>query len=282
MTSTPLDLATLRSALFVPLADERFIARAHERGADALLLDVEDSVPPAHKVAARARMPEAVRKLAALGAHVMVRVNSLPEWFADDLTAAAQTQASVIFLPKVESTEQVIAAERLLGASPAKLVAMLESPAAVLAATEISRAGTRLAGLVFGSEDYCGALGISSASAALDWPAQMVATIARARGLAAIGLPGPVSEIADIDAFTRLLERARTMGFTGCTCIHPKQVAAANRVYSPTAEEIALSREIVTAFEAAVREGRGAFALHGRMIDAPIVDQARATLARIR
>ena len=266
----------------MPLADERFIAKAHERGADALLLDLEDSVPPAHKLAARARMPEAVRKLAALGATVMVRVNSLPEWFADDLKAAAQTQATVIFLPKVESVDQVLAAERLLGSNPAKLVAMLESPSAVLAANEISRAGTRLAGLVFGSEDYCGVLGISSASAALDWPAQMVATVARARGLAAIGLPGPVSEIADIGAFSRLLERAKTMGFTGCTCIHPKQVAAANRVYSPSEEEIALSREIVAAFEAAVREGRGAFTLHGRMIDAPIVDQARATLARVR
>lgn len=276
------DLQSLRSALFVPLADERFLAKAHERGADALLLDLEDSVPPAQKVAARARLPEAARKLAAQGAALMVRVNSLPEWFADDLKAAAQTPAAVIFLPKVESVEQVLAAERLLGTSPAKLVAMLESPASVLAAVEISRAGSRLAGLVFGSEDYCGALGISSANAALDWPAQMVATAARARGLAAIGLPGPVSEIADIEAFTRLLEKAKAMGFTGCTCIHPKQVAAANRVYSSSVEEIALAREIVAAFEAALREGRGAFALHGRMIDAPIVDQARATLARVR
>ena len=276
------DLQALRSALFVPLADERFLAKAHERGADALLLDLEDSVPPPQKMAARARLPDAARRLAAQGATVMVRINSLPEWFAEDLNAAAQTPAAVIFLPKVESVEQVLAAERLLGANEAKLVAMLESPAAVLAAVEISRAGTRLAGLVFGSEDYCGVLGIASSAAALDWPAQMVATAARARGLAAIGLPGPVAEIADIDAFTRLLEKAKAMGFTGCTCIHPKQVAAANKVYTPAAGEIALAKEIVSAFEAALREGKGAFALHGRMIDAPIVDQARATLKRMR
>jgi len=272
----------LRSALFVPLADERFLAKAHERGADALLLDLEDSVPPALKAAARARVPEAVRQLAARGATVMVRVNSLPEWFADDLKAAAQSPLTAIFLPKVESGEQVLMAERLLGSSPAKLVAMLESPAAVLSAVEISRAGKRLAGLVFGSEDYCGALGISSASAALDWPAQAVATAARARGLAAFGQPGPVAEIANMDAYAKLLERAKAMGFTGTLCIHPRQAAAANRVYSPTAQEIALAREIVAAFDAALREGRGAFALHGRMIDAPIVDQARATLARAR
>jgi citrate lyase subunit beta/citryl-CoA lyase len=275
-------LASLRSALFVPLADERFLAKAHERGADALLLDLEDSVPPAQKTAARGRLPEAARRLAALGATLMVRVNSLPELVADDLKAAAQAQLAAVFLPKVESAEQVIAAERLLGGNTAQLVAMLESPAAVLDAVAIARAGTRLAGLVFGSEDYCGALGIASSAASLDWPAQMVATAARARGLAAFGQPGPVSEIADMDAYARLLVKARAMGFTGSLCIHPKQVAAANRVYSPSAEEIALAQEIVMAFEAALREGRGALALHGRMIDAPVVDQARATLARVK
>ncbi len=278
----PVDLLSLRSALFVPLADERFLAKAHERGADALLLDLEDSVPPAHKITARARLPEAARRFAALGATVMVRVNSAPELVADDLQAAAQSQVSAVFLPKVESAEQVIGAERLLGGSAAKLVAMLESPAAVLDAVAISRAGTRLAGLVFGAEDYCGMLGIASGKAALDWPAQMVAVAARARGLAAFGLPGPVSEIVDMEAYSRLVERAKAMGFTGCTCIHPRQVAVANRVHSPSEAEIALAQEIVAAFEVALREGRGAFALHGRMIDAPVVDQARATLARLR
>ena len=273
-------LQHLRSALFVPLADERFLARAHERGADALLLDLEDSVPPAQKDAARARLPETARRLAALGATVMVRVNGAPGLLAADLEAAAQSPVAAVFLPKVESAEHVAAAEFLLAGGAAKLVAMLESPAAVLDAAAIARAGTRLAGLAFGSEDYCGMLGIASSEAALDWPAQLVATAARARGLAAFGLPGPVAEIADMDAYGRLLVRAKAMGYTGCTCIHPKQVAAANRVYSPTDAEIALSKEIVEAFDAALREGRGAFALHGRMIDAPVAEQARATLAR--
>ncbi|MEK7862460.1 MAG: CoA ester lyase, partial [Chloroflexota bacterium] len=261
-----INLATLRSALFVPLADERFLDRAHERGADALLLDLEDSVPPTQKAAARARLPEAARRLAAAGAAVMVRVNSTPDHLAEDLKAAARSPVAAVFLPKVENAEHVVAAEYLLAQSDAKLVAMLESPAAVLDAVAISRAGSRLAGLAFGSEDYCGLLGIASGKAALDWPAQMVAVAARARGLAAFGLPGPVAEIADMDAFARLLEKAKAMGFTGCLCIHPKQVAAANRVYTPTDDEITLAREIVAAFEAAARDGRGAFALHGRMI----------------
>ncbi|HUN70005.1 MAG TPA: CoA ester lyase [Burkholderiales bacterium] len=277
-----IDLRSLRSALFVPLADDRFIAKAHERGADALLLDLEDSVPPAYKLEARARLPEAASRLAALGATVMVRVNSAPDLVTGDLEAAARSRVVAVFLPKVESAAQVLAAEKPLAGSAARLVAMLESPTAVVGAVAIASAGTRLAGLAFGSEDYCGALGIASDKAALDWPAQMVAVAAHSRGRAAFGLPGPVSEIADMGAFSRLLEKAKAMGFTGCTCIHPNQVAAANRVYSPSADEVALAKEIVAAFEAAVREGRGAFALHGRMIDAPVVEQARATLSRAR
>jgi len=275
-------LSTVRSALFVPLADERFLARAHERGADALLLDLEDSVPPAQKAEARARLPEAARRLAVAGATVMVRVNNDAGLLADDLKAAVQARAAAVFLPKTESADQVKAASFLLDGCDAGVVAMIESPAAVLEAPAIARAGGRLAGLAFGSEDYCGALGIASSAAMLDWPAQAVAVAARARGLAAFGLPGPVAEIADMDAYTRLLEKAKAMGFTGTLCVHPKQVAASNGVYSPSDAELALAREIVAAFDAAVKEGRGAFALHGRMIDAPVAEQARATLARAR
>ena len=272
----------MRSALFVPLADERFLAKAHERGADALLLDLEDSVPPAQKEAARARLADAARRLTERGATVMLRVNPAPELLAKELKAAAQVRLAAVFLPKVESAQDVVAAERLLGGSATKLVAMIESPAAALEAAAIARAGTRLAGLAFGSEDYCGALGIASGAALLDVPAQMVAMAARARGLAAFGQPGPVTEIENMDAYERLLGRAKAMGFTGTLCIHPKQVAAANRVYAPTAEEVAMAKEIVAAFDAALREGRGAIALHGRMIDAPVAAQARATLARAK
>ena len=91
-----------------------------------------------------------------------------------------------------------------------------------------------------------------------------------------------MAEIADMEGYERLLRRAKAMGFTGTLCIHPKQVAVSNRVYTPTADEIALATEIVAAFDAALKDGRGAFALHGKMIDAPVVDQARATLARAR
>jgi len=276
------DLAALRSALFVPLADERFLARAHERGADALLLDLEDAVPPALKATARARVGDAARRFAELGLPVMLRVNSTAEHLAEDLAAAAAAPVSAVFLPKVESADHVAAAEFLLAGSTARVVAMIESPAAVLEAPAIARAGTRLAGLAFGSEDYCAQLGLASDRAALDWPAQTVATAARARGLAAFGQPGPVAEIADMAAYGALLGRAKAMGFTGTLCIHPRQVAESNRIYSPTAEELALAREIVEASDAALKEGRGAFQLRGRMIDPPVVEQARATLARAR
>lgn len=274
--------SALRSALFVPLADDRFLARAPERGADALLLDLEDSVPPALKKEARARVAGAAKQLQARGATVMVRVNAGSDLVNEDLRAAAQAGAAAVFLPKVESPAQLLAAEQQLSGTDTRIIAMLESPAAILAAAEIARTGKRLAGLAFGSEDYCGQLGIPSSAAALDWPAQMLAVAARARGLAALGVPGPVAEIDDMAAFEALLRRAKAMGFTGFMCIHPRQVVATNKVYTPTSEEIALAREIVAANEAALREGRGAFALHGKMIDPPVVEQARATLARMR
>jgi len=276
------NLASMRSALFVPLADDRFLVKAHQRGADALLLDLEDSVPPARKAEARARLPEAARRLASAGALVMARINSTPEHRTEDLKAAARSPLAAVFLPKVESIDDIESAERELHAADTRLFAMLESPASVLAAPVLARAGRRLAGLVFGSEDYCGMLGISSASAALDWPAHMVAAAARAQGLAAFGAPGPVAEIADMEAFEHLQRKAKAMGFTGFACIHPKQVEVVNRVYSPSGEELEQAREIVVAAQAAEREGLGAFALRGRMIDAPVVAQAHATLARAR
>ena len=141
----PIDLKPLRSALFVPLTDERFLAKAHERGADALLLDLEDSVPPAQKVQARARLGEAARRLMAAGAKVMVRVNSDAQHLADDLKTAAQARVAAVFLPKVENAEQVKAASFLLDGCDAGIVAMLESPASVLDAAAISRAGGRRA-----------------------------------------------------------------------------------------------------------------------------------------
>ena len=160
---------------------------------------------------------------------------------------------------------------------------MLESPAAVLDAVAISRAGTRLAGLAFGGEDYCGAARHAPRTRRRSTGPRRRSRSRRARAAwPRFGLPGPVAEIADMDGYERLLERAKAMGFTGTLCIHPKQVAVSNRVYTPTSEEIALATEIVAAFEIAVKEGRGAFALHGRMIDAPVADQARATLARVR
>jgi citrate lyase subunit beta/citryl-CoA lyase len=275
-------LHTIRSALFVPLGDERFLAKAAERGADALLLDLEDSVAPAQKAEARARLPKAVAQLAAAGATVMLRVNSDKQWLADDLKAAAEVPLAAVFLPKIENVEQLHAAEFLMQAKQHPLVAMLETPGAVLDAPAIARAGRHLAGLAFGGEDFSGVLGIPSDKAALDWPAQLVATAARARGLAAFGLPGPVAEIADMDAYARIVERSKSMGYTGCLCIHPKQVVVANRTHASTEAEIALAREIIEAFEKSLKEGRGAFALHGRMIDAPVADQARAVLARAR
>jgi citrate lyase subunit beta/citryl-CoA lyase len=275
----PLDIAGLCSALFIPLTEPRFIARAHVRGADAIVLDLEDGVAARRKDAARAQLAIAVQQLASHGLPVLLRVNSNPSAMQEDLAASRAAGVRDVLLPKADVT----AIERAAGLYPdVNWIAIVESPAAVMAAPAVAAASDRLRGLAFGSEDYCAALGLSSRDANLQLPAHLIALAARAAGLAAFGLPGTISEIKDMTAFERGVRAGRAMGFTGCFCVHPSQVAVVNRVFSPTAQEIEAAHRLLHAAQVADQQGRGAVALDGQMIDAPLVAQARAVLARSR
>ncbi len=274
------------AGLFVPLSEPRFLARAHERGADAVVLDLEDAVAASRKAEARAGLPAAVRGLGAYDVSVVLRVNADAQWLRDDVLAAAAAGVDALMLPKVQGAAALAAleplwreAEALAGRPPhsLRLLALIESPAAVLDAAAIARASPRLAALVFGGEDYAAALGLPASLAALDLPAQQVALAARAAGLAAWGLPGSIAGL-DEAAFAALAARARSLGYTGCLCIHPLQLAAARRGFAPSAAEVVQARAIVAAAADAAREGRAAVLLDGRMIDPPVLLQARATL----
>jgi citrate lyase subunit beta/citryl-CoA lyase len=282
-------LAELTVTLFVPLTQPRFVARAHERGADAVVLDLEDSVAATHKAQARAFLPQAADVLRGRGVPTLVRVNADPALLREDLAAVAAAGLAVVVLPKVDSATGVLALEPLCGAAEAaagrphgslRVLALIESPAGVLAAASIAHAVPRVAGLVFGAEDYCAALGIASDTAALDWPAQQVAVAARAAGGVAFGLPGSGADVMDVSGLERLARRARRMGFGGCFCIHPAQVEAARRGFLPSPAEVAQARAVVQAAEAASQAGQGAVALGGRMIDAPLVSQAESILRK--
>lgn len=285
MTSDPI---AWQSLLIVPLADCRYIDKAPSRGADAIVLDLEDGVALERKAEARGHLAEASQRLRAAGCTVLVRVNASVELCVADLEAACRAGLSCILLPKVESVAALDALEPELqrlealaapGMPSVQWLALLETPAGVMQASAIA-AHPRVVGLAFGSEDYSAALGVPSHMAELAWPAQAVAVAARAQGLAAFGVPGTITDFSDFVAFEALVRRARAMGFTGCMGIHPGQVAAARRAFEPTADEIATAQGIVQAAATADYAERGVVGWQGRMVDAPVVAQARRVLQR--
>lgn len=273
---------SLRSQLFVPALSEHFVAKAHTRGADAIIVDLEDAIAPDAKTAARAALPGVVQRIASQGVPVFVRVNNDPALLAADLEAALSTRAAGIFLPKVEEPVQVRDVAQRTRKAGAALVLLLETPVGVLRAAELCGASAHVAGVVFGSEDYANALGVVPTMESMHYAAHAVALAARAHGRAAWGVVGSLAEIGDLDLLGRMARAARHAGYTGALAIHPKQVPVLNEAFGASAQELHEAAAIVAAFDQALAEGRGAVQHNGRMLDKPIVQRAQALLARAR
>ena len=279
------DLRKLRTALIVPAMNERLVSRAHERGAEAIVLDLEDGVSAEKKLEARMALSVAMPRLKAAGCVGMVRVNGASELMAEDLRAAVEAGADYIVVPKIEAPEGLRRFDQQLnalrpagdGATLPPLIASVESPRGVINAVGIAMHES-VAGVVFGPEDYCAALGVPSRLAALELPLQQLAMAAAAAGRACFGVPGTITDFKDIAVFEGLAARARAMGVSGCMVIHPNQVIAARRAYSPSAAEVELAQKIVAASQGDPYKTQGVIAVDGRMVDAPVVAQALETL----
>ncbi|KQT11259.1 hypothetical protein ASG30_05090 [Ramlibacter sp. Leaf400] len=276
--------------LFVPADTDRFLAKAGQRGADALILDLEDAVARPAKAAARANLAAFVPRLQeSAGVPIHVRVNNEPDLLAADLEAAIAAGADGLLVPKVETPAQVVqldedmrALEARLGrvAGSVRVVALLESALAICNAQAIAQSSPRLAGLLFGTEDFGASMGIASAPQGMAVPAQMLALAAASAGLQPMGLPGTVAEFTDTAAYRAVALQAKAIGMRGAICIHPAQVPIVNEVFGGTAEEADKARRLLEVFDASVAAGRGAVAHEGRMIDEPIAVKARRFLAR--
>lgn len=273
---------TLRSQLFVPALSPQFVAKAHERGADAIIVDLEDAIAPEAKDAARRALPDVVGRIAAQGLPVFVRVNNEPDLLHADLDAALATPVAGIYLPKTEDPDQVRAVAERTQAAGVGLVLLLESPIAVLRADPLCACSEAVIGVVFGSEDYANTLGVVPTVESMQFPASAVALAARAHGRAAWGVVGSLAEIGDLALLGRMASSARHVGFTGALAIHPKQVPVLNEAFGASDEERRKAQGIVAAFEQALAEGRGAVQHEGRMLDKPIVERARRLLAMPR
>jgi citrate lyase subunit beta/citryl-CoA lyase len=277
-----MQIKQFRSLLFVPATSEHLWEKASQRGADAVVIDLEDAIPIEKKELARAMAPKAIQLLKDKGADVVLRVNSDPTLWQLDLVDMPLQSLSAIMLPKVETKDQVDAFSKALtqhcSATPPPIAALLETPLGVLATSQIA-GHPSLCALGFGAEDYSGAIGVHPHALALTWPAQQVITGAHAYGLQCWGMAGSIAEVKDLDAFGKDVQFARRIGFTGSVCIHPNQVAIVNRGFSPSAAELEWAQKVVDADQAARAKGLGAVLLEGKMIDKPIVDRAQRWLA---
>jgi citrate lyase subunit beta/citryl-CoA lyase len=277
-----------RSMLYVPGSSERFIAKAAERGADAIILDLEDSVAPSEKDSARARLAQSVERCGAGGADVYVRINRPLGLAVADIEAAARSAAVGLLLSKTEGPEHASLllehaqeCEREAGRKePLTAMALLESPGAVFKAEAIARADPRIIALMGGGEDLALSLGAQPSAETLRIPKMMIHMAAMAAGRLSFGLFGTVADFADAPLIRALAAEARRFGFSGASCIHPSVVPILNEAFSPSPEEIDKAKAIIAAAELHAGKGVGAFTLDGKMIDEPVVERARRLLKR--
>jgi citrate lyase subunit beta/citryl-CoA lyase len=269
----------LRSLLFVPGDRPERMEKAAGMGADALILDLEDSVAAGAKAAARSAVREFV-EMRSGDATLFVRVNPLDSDFvADDLAAIDGTAVRGVVLPKAEGRASVAELRRRLPGDYLVLPIASETPRAVFTLGEYDGAG--LAGLTWGAEDLPAAIGASTsreADGSYTEPYKMVRALtlfgAHAAGVPAIETVYP--DFRDLDGLAAYAARGRRDGFTGMMAIHPAQVAVINAAFSPSEAEVAHARAVVDLF--AANPGAGALQLDGKMVDAPHLKAAERLL----
>jgi citrate lyase beta subunit len=282
--------------MFVPAHRDRMVQRALGLGEfgpsalDAAILDLEDGVPPASKDEARRLVSELLGGTARGAPFRLVRIQrALSDAGGADLDAVVRPGLDGIVAPKVRRAEEIAwlageleARERSasIPVGSVQVFASIESAAALVDAPRIAAASPRVAGLMFGSEDFALDLGLPTrrVGEAAELLYARSATVVAAVSAGKVAIDGIWPDITDSAGLRADSLRARRLGFTGKTLIHPDQVAVANEIFSPTDAELEHARRVVRAFDEALGRGEGAVALDGQMLDAPVVDRARRVL----
>ena len=277
----------LRSPLFVPGNRFTMIEKARHLPADALVLDLEDSVPEAEKESAVQQVQEVLPSLARKGRDAYVRVNGLSTGrTAKELEVLVGPALNGILLPKasaadVASVDAILSSlekARGLAAGHVRVIALAENAKGVLTAFEIAVASSRIVAIAYGAEDFTLDMGIPRTLEGAESyvPRVMVAIAARAAGV--LALDGPYPAFKDEDGLVKDACTARGMGYTGKFAIHPAQIAPLHRVFSPPSEEVERAKAIVAAFEEAQSRGSASVSLGGIMVDVPVAERARKVL----
>jgi citrate lyase subunit beta/citryl-CoA lyase len=280
-----------RSSLILPVNVRKFVERAYTRGADAIVLDLEDSVPPQEKANARGLITESLALAGRGGGEVLVRVNNDPALLAADIDAAVRPGLDGLSIPKAESAAQIrdIVAqverlEKARGIAPGhvRLSLAVETPRGFLAVEEIARSSDRIATMSIGVEDYCLELGVEPSADGIElmYPVAHLVVVCKVAGVQPTGLVGSIASFRDLALFEQAAQRARQLGCEGAGCIHPDQVTVLNRVFTPDPAKVDYARRVVEAFEDGVRRGTASVNLDGRMVDVPVYRRAQVILAR--
>ncbi|HSF17437.1 MAG TPA: CoA ester lyase [Vicinamibacteria bacterium] len=269
-----------RSLLYLPGSSRPMIEKAGQRGADVLVLDLEDGVHPDHKDEARKIVSECYRTTDWGGSEVFVRANG-PDtaWGDADIEMLTRLRPEAAVLPKCEKPERIAGLRATLGDVP--LLLMVETARGVMAAQELASL-PGVIGLVFGAADYRASLGAGRLPEEMELLFARSQILHAARAVGAQAFDTPWFEYKDLDGLEASTRRVREMGFDGKTAIHPAQVPVIHRVFQPTLDEIARARGIVEVMQKASSQGKNVATLGNEMVEALHLRQALRTLARAR
>lgn len=285
MSTTPAAIRPRRSVLYMPGANERALEKAKTIDADALILDLEDSVAPDSKERGRANVVAAVRSGEYGHRELAIRVNSIgTQWHDADVEAAAQAGPDAVLVPKVESAEQVqalvAALERHGAPEHTQLWAMIETPRALLHAEEITAAHERLTVVVMGTNDIVNeTYGLHVPGRNATVLASLAWTLLAVRAAGKVVIDGVYNAVKDPEGFEVEARQGREMGFDGKTLIHPSQVEPANTVFAPSADDVERAQGLIETFEEAQSAGKGVVTFNGKMVEELHVRDARRILA---
>ena len=278
-----------RSMLFLPGNNPNMLINGNCLGADAVIFDLEDAVAPAEKDAARILVRNTMRYMDFQGCEMIVRINSVdtPYW-KKDMDAVVPQKPGMLLLPKTGCAADILEAdayltelEEKLGLEPntVGLMALIETAMGVENAFAIATAAKRVRALFLGAEDLTADLQCKRTKEGreIEYARSRLVVAARAAGIAVYDTP--FTDVNDDEGIWTDARYAKALGFNGKASISPRHVEAINSVFSPTMKEIEYAFEVMDAIELAKQQGKGAIALHGKMIDAPIVARAQQTIA---
>lgn len=272
----------LRSALFIPANNPGMIQSSELLEADALIYDLEDAISLSQKDAARELLKQAFKFFKRENSIRIVRVNPLDSpYFYDDCQLVKTLDIDYVLLAKAD-VESVKALAKELAGTNIEIIVLIESAASLHDLTNILLADAKVAGMLFGAEDYSLDMGIerTKKSEEIFTARQVIAYTCKA--LKKFSIDTPFTDVEDFEYLITDAKKAKSFGFSAKACINPRQVPYVNEVFSPTMDEIIYAQEVIAAAEEAKAAGLGVFSLRGKMVDAPIINRAVLTLENAR